>query len=87
MRTCFVAARFSGWLLLLALAFMQMVSAQSGNSTSVNGTVLDPTGAVVPNATVEVQNPVSHFERSLTTDASGNFALRDAENGDRTDRI
>src|SRR5579862_2308581 len=31
------------------------------NSTSVTGTVLDPTGAVVPNATVEIHNPVSQF--------------------------
>ena len=50
--------------------------AQSGgNSGSISGTVLDPTGAVVPNATVEIHNPVSHFDRSTTTDASGNFSL------------
>ena len=50
--------------------------AQSGsNSGSINGTVLDPTGAVVPNATVEIHNPVSHFDRSTTTDKSGNFSL------------
>ena len=35
-------------------------SAQSvGNSGSINGTVVDPTGAVVANATVEIHNPVS----------------------------
>jgi Carboxypeptidase regulatory-like domain/TonB-dependent Receptor Plug Domain len=50
--------------------------AQSGsNSGSIGGTVLDPTGAVVPNATVEIHNPVSHFDRSTTTDKSGNFSL------------
>jgi hypothetical protein len=50
--------------------------AQSGsNSGSINGTVLDPTGAVVPNATVEIHNPVSHFDRSTTTDKSGTFSL------------
>ena len=37
--------------------------------------MLDPTGAVVPNATVEIHNPVSHFDRSTTTDKSGNFSL------------
>ena len=47
--------------------------AQSGgNSGSINGTVLDPTGAVVPDATVEIHNPVSHFDQSTTTD-KGNF--------------
>jgi carboxypeptidase family protein/TonB-dependent receptor-like protein len=50
--------------------------AQSGsNSGSIGGTVLDPTGAVVPNATVEIHNPVSHFDRSATTDKSGNFSF------------
>src|SRR6201993_3538875 len=49
-------------------------SAQSvGNSGSINGTVVDPTGAVVAKATVEIRNPVSGFDRSTTTDASGKF--------------
>jgi hypothetical protein len=48
--------------------------AQSGgNATSVNGTVLDPSGAVIPKANVEIHNPVSGFARSVTTDASGQF--------------
>src|SRR5579864_3932238 len=45
------------------------------NSASVSGTVLDPTGAVVPNATVEIHNPVSHFDRSTISDASGKFSF------------
>jgi Carboxypeptidase regulatory-like domain/TonB-dependent Receptor Plug Domain len=53
-----------------------LVNAQSGGSSgSINGTVLDPDGAVVPNATVEIQDPVSHFDRSTTTDKSGNFSI------------
>jgi carboxypeptidase family protein/TonB-dependent receptor-like protein len=56
--------------------FASTVFAQSaGNSTSVTGTVLDPTGAVVPNATVEIRNPVSGFERTVTTDESGQFTI------------
>ena len=50
--------------------------AQSGsNSGSISGTVLDPDGAVVVNATVEIQDPVSHFDRSATTDKSGSFSI------------
>ncbi|MFY9741220.1 MAG: TonB-dependent receptor [Candidatus Sulfotelmatobacter sp.] len=50
--------------------------AQSGgNSGSVHGTVVDPTGAVVPNATVEIHNPISQFDRSTTTDTSGSFTI------------
>ena len=50
--------------------------AQSGsNSGSISGTVLDPDGAVVVNAAVEIQDPVSHFDRSTTTDKSGSFSI------------
>jgi carboxypeptidase family protein/TonB-dependent receptor-like protein len=48
--------------------------AQSGGS-SISGTVLDPSGAVVPNATVEIHNPVSAFDRSTTTDSAGKFSF------------
>ncbi len=59
--------------LTLAVA---MAGAQSvGNSGSVTGTVLDPTGAVVPNAKVEIRNPVSGYDRSTTTDSGGKFAF------------
>ena len=45
----------------------------AGNSGSINGTVVDTTGAVVPKATVEIRNPVSGFDRTTTTDNSGKF--------------
>jgi Carboxypeptidase regulatory-like domain/TonB-dependent Receptor Plug Domain len=62
---------------IAALSLLRgLASAQStGTSGSINGTIVDPTGAVVPNASVEVHNPVSHFDRSTTTDASGNFSI------------
>src|SRR5205807_7273269 len=47
----------------------------AGNSTSVIGTVADPSGAVIPNASVEIRNLVSGFERTATTDGSGRFAI------------
>jgi Carboxypeptidase regulatory-like domain/TonB-dependent Receptor Plug Domain len=51
-------------------------SAQSaGNSTSIVGVATDPTGAVVPNAVIEILNPVSGFEQTTTTDASGRFTI------------
>ena len=49
--------------------------AQSGNYTSINGTVLDPSGAVVPGATIEIHNPVSQFQQSATADSSGAFTV------------
>ncbi len=53
-----------------------VVGAQTGNSSSITGTVVDPSGAVVANATVSIHNPVSGFEQSATTDASGNFSFQ-----------
>jgi hypothetical protein len=49
--------------------------AQTGNSANVTGTVTDPSGGVVASATVTIHNPVTGFERSITTDASGNFSF------------
>ena len=66
----------AAFVVVFLLALGLNVFAQSGgNSGSISGTVLDPTGAVVPNAAVEIHNPVSHFDRSTTTEASGNFSL------------
>src|SRR6202163_975691 len=48
--------------------------AQSGGS-SISGTVVDPSGALVPNATVELYIPVSACDRSTTTDSLGNFSF------------
>ncbi len=57
--------------LLTTVAWGQSV----GNSGSINGSVIDSTGAVVPRATVEIRNPVSGFDRSTTTDSTGKFAF------------
>ena len=62
------------WLLFFLALGLTAFAQSGGNSGSISGTVLDPTGAVVPNATVEIQNPVSHFDRSTITDKSGNFS-------------
>jgi hypothetical protein len=65
----FVAALVVSFFLATSLAYGQ------ANSASIGGTVLDSTGAVVPNAAVEIHNPVSHFDRSSITDASGKFSF------------
>ncbi len=51
-------------------------NAQSGvTSSGISGTVLDPSGAVVANATVEIHNAVSGFDRTTTTDSNGRFSF------------
>jgi hypothetical protein len=55
------------------LGLARLSRAQGANSTSISGTVLDPSGAVVAEAEVSIENPVSSYTRSVTTDNSGNF--------------
>ena len=62
-------------LLYLTLGLIGASAQSGGSSTTVNGTVLDPSGAVVPGATVEIHNPVSHFDRTTTTDSVGKFTI------------
>jgi len=57
------------WLLLGLSAF-----AQSGGG-SISGTVVDSSGAVIPNARVEIHNPVSALDRITTTDGIGHFSF------------
>ena len=49
--------------------------AQSRSSTTLNGSVVDPSGAVIPGATVEIHNPVSQFQQTVTSDSSGAFSI------------
>lgn len=42
-----------------------------GSSGNASGTVLDPTGAAVAGATVEIVSALSGYERKTTTDAAG----------------
>ena len=61
---------------LIALAFAALAaSAQSGSAGAVRGAVTDPSGAVIPNATVQLTYAVSGFDRTTTTDASGQFTI------------
>ena len=66
---------FAAFMVVVYLGSGLSAYAQSGSSTSVTGTVVDPSGAVVSNATVKIHNPVSGFARTMTTDSSGKFSF------------
>ena len=51
------------------------VSAQGGNAGAVHGTVTDPSGAVIPGATVHLTNGSAAWIEPLTTDATGQFVF------------
>src|SRR3954453_3257919 len=67
-RIPFKVAIFCGALILLGpTAFSQ---ARIG---SIQGTVKDPGGALVPNATITVSQPVTGYRQTTQTDAQGSF--------------
>jgi protocatechuate 3,4-dioxygenase beta subunit len=64
----FVFAFFPFLLLLPAVN----LNAQTAAGT-ITGTVTDGSGAVIPDATVTIENPVSGLKRSAKTDAAGQY--------------
>ena len=59
---------------ILVLIFAALhAAAQSGNAGAVRGTVADPTGAVIPGATIHLTNAASGLDRTASSDATGQF--------------
>jgi len=58
--------------LVLALVTAHAL-AQGGSAGVIRGTVTDPSGAVIPNATVHLTNPRSGLDRTVSSDALGQF--------------
>jgi hypothetical protein len=58
--------------LMAAPAAIHSAFAQT-NSGSIQGTVTDATGAIIPGATVTIVNPVSGLSRTAVTDGSGHY--------------
>jgi len=57
----------------LALAYLSAGNISAQSSGILEGTVKDASGGAIPGATVEIHNPVSHYDRSTTTDSEGKF--------------
>jgi len=60
---------------LFVLLLATLSASAQGNAGAVRGTVTDPSGAVIPGATVHISNTMSGLDRSATTDATGQFAF------------
>lgn len=68
------SVRIVGLFFLVLTCFVFPVFGQSlGNSGTVQGSVLDPSGAILKGATVDLHNPVSGYQRTTATDDSGRF--------------
>src|SRR5580698_8326156 len=60
--------------MVLALATVHVL-AQGGSAGTIRGTVTDPSGAVIPNATVHLTNPRSGLDRTVASDALGQYVF------------
>ena len=61
---------------LLCLGTARHAPAQSlGNAGTISGTVADPSGAVVPQATITIINRITDYRQSAVTDSHGEFRL------------
>ena len=70
-----ISVYVSLWLLCLGImiALTASSSAQTIISGDIAGTVTDPTGAALPNATVTLTSLDSGAVQTVTTDSTGNF--------------
>ena len=68
------SSRFTQFTFAAGLAAATAISAAAqGSSGLVNGTVKDASGAFIPGATVTLENPVSGYSRTTTSDDAGQF--------------
>ncbi len=77
----------SGLLLALCFCICTLPSAAQQTLGSVNGTVLDSSGAAVSGATVEVTNSAIHFAQTTTSQKSGFFQIFNLPVGTYTVRV
>src|SRR5437016_11408098 len=60
---------------ILALTMMFSGSALAQSTATLQGTILDATGAAVPNASVTVRNQSTGEERVVQSDATGSYLV------------
>src|SRR5919198_221464 len=71
-----VMRRFGSVVIISALLFAVAIQAQTFRG-AINGTVTDPTGAVLPKANVKATEVATGIERTTVTTNAGQFAFQD----------
>src|SRR5690242_13298151 len=67
---------------VLLLAMLLLAAAMFGQAlTSLTGTVVDPSGALVPGASISIQNNATHATRDTVSDSSGRYSLLQVQPG------
>ena len=62
---------------LLALGFVMSSRLNAQGATSVSGTVTDSSGAVIPNASVQVKNIATGQVQQAPADTQGRYTIAD----------
>ena len=62
---------------LITAAFISLSAQSLGSAGTVTGVVIDPTNAAVPNANVTIENTITGYKRTSTTDSDGTFRFID----------
>jgi carboxypeptidase family protein len=76
MRISARAVLFLSSLAFIVTVFLFCLQASAQSSAGIiQGVLTDPTNAVVPGAKVEIHNPVSGYNRTVTTDEAGRFTI------------
>jgi hypothetical protein len=70
--------------LLAVSLFLFLTAGLFGQTTSLNGTVTDPSGAVVPNASITIVNSQTGFQRQTTSDVQGRYNMEQLPPGTYT---
>ncbi|MBB5344581.1 TonB-dependent receptor [Tunturibacter empetritectus] len=66
---------FTLFMLLFATAMLSYGQATSVNGGSIQGTITDPSGAVVPNATLVILGTDTGSTKTVTTDSAGYYSV------------
>ena len=74
-------------ILVVVCVFGLCVSGSAQDTSSISGTITDPSGAALPNATVLIRNDATNAEHTSTTNESGNFNLTNLPSGNYTIRV
>jgi hypothetical protein len=72
------AKRFQGLALAVFLSFSAFAQVDTG---TLSGTVKDPSGGVISNASVQVQNPSTGISNRVTTNSQGLYTIPDLKAG------
>src|SRR5713226_6414901 len=83
----FVRTTFAGLLLFVAVLSSIPAAGQTANTGIVLGTVTDPGGGVVPDATADLTNAATNDTKTITTNSSGQYVFPNVAAGSYTLKI